>query len=115
MAVTALVGLSIGGVTWVSLFMSGRITLGGVPYPILNEFWHDEAAKVAYFDGDRQTLHDRLSEMAIEEDIKDYYRSRFDDEDELDRYIHQIMFDRTGYAGEAYKVDNYGRLFWQGY
>lgn len=114
-AVLTLVGLSMGGMTWLSLFMSGRVTLGGVPYPILNKFWDDEAAKVAYFGGDRQTLHDRLSEMNIEEDIKDYYRRRFDDEGELDRYIHQIMFDRTGYVGEAYKVDNYGRLFWKGY
>lgn len=114
-AVAAVVGLSIGGATWVSLFVSGRVTLGGVPYPILNRFWHDEAAKVAYFGGDRQVLHDRLSEMEVEEDIKDYYRSRFDDEGELDRYIHQIMFDRTGYVGEAYTVDNYGRLFWKEY
>ncbi len=114
-AVLTLVGLSLGGMTWLSLFMSGRVTLGGVPYPILNKFWDDEAAKVAYFGGDRQVLHDRLSEMKIEEDIKDYYRYRFDDEGELDRYIHQIMFDRTGYVGEAYKVDNYGRLFWKGY
>lgn len=114
-AVLTLVGLSIGGMTWLSLFVSGRVTLGGVPYPILNKFWDDEAAKVAYFGSDRQSLHDRLSEMKIEADIKDYYRSRFDDEGELDRYIHQIMFDRTGYVGEAYQVDNYGRLFWQEY
>lgn len=114
-AAAALVGLNIGGAIWVSLFTSGRITLGGVPYPIFNKFWQDEAARVAYFGGDRQALHDRLSEMKIEEDIKNYYRSQFDDEAELDRYIHQIMFDRTGYVGEAYKVDNYGRLFWKGY
>ncbi|MGB3295548.1 MAG: hypothetical protein WBB01_21400 [Phormidesmis sp.] len=114
-AAIAFASLSIGASTWVALFMSGRTTLGGVPYSIVNKFWQDEAAKTAYFGGDRQALHDRLSELDVEADIKDYYRSRFSDEDELDRYIHQIMFDRTGYVGEAYKVDNYGRLSWKGY
>lgn len=114
-AIIAFVSLSVGASAWVALFTTGRITLGGVPYSIVHKFWQDEAAKTAYFGGDRQALHDRLSELDIEADIKDYYRSRFSDEDDLDRYIHQIMFDRTGYVGEAYKVDNYGRLSWRGY
>lgn len=114
-AVIAFASLSIGASAWVALFTTERVTLGGVPYSIVSKFWQDEAAKTAYFGGDRQALHDRLSELEVEADIKAYYRSRFSDEDELDRYIHQIMFDHTGYVGEAYKVDNYGRLSWKGY
>ena len=114
-AVAALFSLSIGTATWTALFTSGRITLGGVPYSIINKFWQDEAARTAYFSGDRQALHARLGELNVETDIKHYYRSQFSEEDELDLYIHQLMFDHTGYVGEAYQVDNYGRLSWKRY
>lgn len=103
-------GLGLVGVTWTALFVSERITLGGIPYRIVQKFLNDEAAKTAYFAGDRQALHDRLNTLGVEADIKDYYRDRFDSESELDLYIHQMMFDQTGYIGEAYTVDSYGQL-----
>lgn len=107
----ALVGsLGVIATGWGGLFVSEQVTLGGVPYRIVRKFWRDKTARDAYFVGDRQALHDQLRALGVEGDIKDYYRDRFDNEHELDRHIHQIMFDRTGYVGEAYDVDNYGRL-----
>ncbi|MEL6604569.1 MAG: hypothetical protein AAFP20_15245 [Cyanobacteria bacterium J06614_10] len=102
--------IAIAGGTWSHLFFQEKVTLGGVPYGIIDKFWNDRIARNAYFAGDRQGLHDRLQVLGVEEDIKDFYRDRFTNEHELDRYIHQIMFDRTGYVGEAYEVNNYGRL-----
>ena len=99
-----------GSTLWVALFMEGKITYRGVPYSVVRKFWKDDAAKTAYFSGDKQALHDRLALLGVEQDIKNYYRHRFESEYELDRHIHQIMFDRTGYVGEAYKVDRHGRL-----
>ncbi|NJM97620.1 MAG: hypothetical protein HC800_11065 [Phormidesmis sp. RL_2_1] len=101
--------------TWGYLFVTDQVTWGGVPYPIVQKFWADKAARTAYFGGDVQALHDRLSEIEIEEAIKDYYRSEFDNDDELDLYIHQLMFNHTGYVGEAYQVNDLGQLTSVGY
>ena len=109
-AVAAVLLLTVGGAAWANLFIAERVTLGGVPYRIVSKFWQDKEARSAYFAGDRQGLHTRLQALGVEEDIKDYYRDRFSNENELDQYIHQIMFDRTGYVGEAYQVNGYGRL-----
>ena len=109
--VTALLGIGLGSALWTGLFVSERITLGGVPYRVIKTFWDDETARTAYFSGDAQALHDQLSSLGVEESIKAYYRDRFDNEYELDRHIHQIMFERTGYVGEAYEVDTRGQLY----
>ena len=102
--------LSLGSAAWAVLFVEGKITYKGVPYSVVRKFWQDEVARTAYFSGDKQALHDRLSLLGIEQDIKRYYRDQFNNEYELDRHIHQIMFDRTGYVGEAYQVDRHGQL-----
>ena len=102
--------IGLGGTVWSSLFVVGKITYKGVPYQVIQKFWQDEDAKAAYLAGDRQALHYRLASLGVERDIKNYYRDRFDNEYELDRYIHQIMYDRTGYVGEAYQVDKRGQL-----
>jgi hypothetical protein len=107
---TLAVGLAVAGFTWGSLFVGEQVTLGGVPYRVVDKFLRDDVAKGAYFAGDRQALHDRLLALGVEEDIKAYYRDRFNSEPALDLYIHQLMFDRTGYVGEAYEVDGYGHL-----
>ncbi|MEL7227427.1 MAG: hypothetical protein AAGL17_21995 [Cyanobacteria bacterium J06576_12] len=104
------IALTVGGLIWTNLFIQEKVTFAGVPYRIINKFWNDKPARTAYFVGDRQGLHDRLQDLGVEEDIKAYYRDRFDSEYELDKYIHQIMFDRTGYVGEAYRVNGFGEL-----
>ncbi len=109
-AMAAVACMGVGIACWGGLFINNQVTLGGVPYRVVRKFWNNQAARDAYFAGDRQALHDHLSALNVESDIKNYYRDRFDNEYELDRYIHQIMFDRTGYVGKAYDVDNYGRL-----
>lgn len=102
--------LAISGLVWTHLFIQEQVTLAGVPYGIVRTFWNDKPARTAYFSGDRQALHGRLRSLGVEADIKAYYRDHFSNEYELDKHIHQIMFDRTGYVGEAYQVDNFGRL-----
>ena len=99
-----------GGGIWGNLFVLELVSLGGVPYGIIHKFWNDPAARTAYFVGDSRGLHDRLRSLGVEADIKDYYRDRFATEHELDRHIHQIMYDRTGYVGEAYQVRPSGQL-----
>lgn len=109
-AIAIAFGLGITGSMVTSLFVQEKITIGGVPYRVVNKFWQDPPARAAYFTADKRALHNRLKVLGIEEDIKNFYRDRFDTEYELDRHIHQIMFDRTGYVGEAYEVNEYGRL-----
>ena len=110
MAATAL-SASIAATVWTALFVTERVTLGGVPYRIITTFWNDKTARDAYFSGDTLALHNQLSTLGVEENIKAYYRPQFDNEHELDKYIHQIMFDRTGYVGEAYQVNHQGQLY----
>lgn len=86
------------------------ITVGGVPVPILLKAFEDESVRQAYWSGDKQGLHDRLNAMGIEEDIKDYYRPHASGETDLDQKIHQIFYNQTGYVGDAYQVDETGRL-----
>ncbi|MFK8182951.1 MAG: hypothetical protein AB8B99_06210 [Phormidesmis sp.] len=107
----ATIGLGLGTATWTGLFVTEQVTFGGVPYRIVETFWNDKTARDAYFSGETQALHDQLSALGVEEAIKAYYRDQFDNEHELDKHIHQIMFDRTGYVGEAYQVNNQGQLY----
>lgn len=86
------------------------LTVGGVPVPILLEAFGDESVRQAYWSGDKQGLHDRLNAMGIEEDIKDYYRPHASGESDLDQKIHQLFYNQTGYVGDAYQVDESGRL-----
>ncbi len=86
------------------------LTIGGIPFPIVKEFLTDFKAMFAYVTGNKVGLHDRLKEIGIEEKIKDYYRSSFQSEAELDQYIHQIFYEKTGYIGKHYKVNKGGDL-----
>ena len=90
--------------TWVILFTTEVITLGGVPYSVLMKVWQDPTARSALLSGDETELHDLMGALGIEYDIKKYYRDRIEDPVKLDQHIHQILFDRTGYVGEAYTV-----------
>ncbi|NEO31887.1 MAG: hypothetical protein F6K36_15910 [Symploca sp. SIO3C6] len=100
--------ISIGGILLLS--NAQNVTIGGVPVPILFSFWQDKTARNAYFNGHGKKLHDRLGQMGIEERMKDYYRTQISDEAQLDQHIHQILYNRTGYVGEAYKVNSRGVL-----
>ena len=97
---------------WVvpSLVTKGDLAFGGVPMSIVISFLQDETARDAYFQGDKQKLHARLEDMGIEERIKAFYRPQISDEVNLDQYIHQIFYDRTGYVGKAYRVNSQGVL-----
>jgi len=92
------------------LLTSRPLTIGGVPLPIIIDFLRDETARDAYFQRDRRVLHDRLQAMGVEEQIKAFYRPQIRDEAKLDQYIHQLLYDRTGYVGEAYRVNSQGTL-----
>lgn len=104
-----LAGVFIVGVV-VILFFQGRLVIGGVPSSIIVQFLQDDVARSAYFSGNNVALHDRLDEMGIEEAMKDYYRPQIPDEVVLDQHIHQILYERTGYVGEAYQVNGQGVL-----
>ncbi len=95
---------------WGLLFFNGVITLGGVPASIVVKFVQDPKALTAFFLGNGRQLHNRLESLGIEEDIKEYYRPQIPDEVELDRYIHQLLYDRTGYLGYNYWANSQGML-----
>ncbi|HEY9627885.1 MAG TPA: hypothetical protein V6C84_11335 [Coleofasciculaceae cyanobacterium] len=90
--------------------VSGQLVLSGVPLSIILAFLRDKTARKAYFRKDSSALHDRLCSMGIEERIKDFYRPQLQDELEVDRYIHQLLFERTGYLGKDYQVNSEGIL-----
>ena len=105
--------LGAGGV-WLTLFLTEVVTLGGVPYSVLLKFWQDEVATSSYFQKNPHKLHQRLRSMGIEAEMKDYYREEIPNEADLDRHIHQILYDRTGYIGQAYRVNSEGILVLKG-
>jgi hypothetical protein len=98
------------------------LTYKGVPLTIILRFIQDPIARQAYFDGDKVGLHHRLDDMDVESEIKAFYRPQFENEQELDRYIHQLLFNDTGYVGNDYLLNPQGQLvpksnlppnFWQ--
>ena len=91
-------------------FSNGQLIVGGIPASIIATFLQDDMARNAYLNRDRQLLHDRLQALGVEEEIKDFYRSQIPDKVELDQYIHQLFYDRTGYVGENYRVNSEGVL-----
>ncbi|MEA5463647.1 hypothetical protein [Leptothoe sp. PORK10 BA2] len=103
-AIVALFGTIMAISTGVVLFIAGTITLGGVPYSVVSKVWQNPEARNALMSGDETKLHDLMGGLGIEYEIKEHYRSRIQDPVELDQHIHQILFDRTGYVGEAYTV-----------
>jgi len=92
---------------WIGvILLTNGLTIGGVPAPIIVSFIQDETARSAYFKGDSKKLHDRLQDMGVEEQIKAFYRPQIGDEVQLDQYIHQLLYNRTGHVGNAYKVNS---------
>ncbi len=91
-------------------FFSGQLLIGDVPSSVILTFLQDQPALTAYFQGNKQALHDRLNEIGIEEQIKAYYRPQIPDEVKLDQYIHQVFYNRTGYVGKQYRVNEQGTL-----
>ncbi len=87
-----------------------RLTIADVPVSIVISFLQDETARNAYFMGDSTKLHDRLEQMGIEARIKDFYRPQIPDEAALDQYIHQLLYERTGYVGKGYRLNDQGVL-----
>jgi hypothetical protein len=86
------------------------LTFRKVPVSIIFKALQDPTALKALLQKRKKMLHDRLSALGVEEDIKNYYRPKIRDEIELDRYIHQIFYDNTGYIGIGYYVDSAGQL-----
>jgi hypothetical protein len=105
------IGLLLSGtIGWGILFLAGKVTLGGVPASIIIKFLKDPYSLEQFLLGNKVQLHNRLQSLGIEEEIKDYYRPKISDEIVLDRYIHQILFDRTGYIGNDYILGPNGLL-----
>jgi hypothetical protein len=104
--------LVLGGLGWIWTIMltKGYVAVGGVPSPIIVSFFQNEIARKAYFDGDSKKLSAQIQSMGLVEKLKPYYRPQFEDEAKLDLYTNQIIYDRTGYIGKAYKVNAQGIL-----
>lgn len=104
-AITRLVLLAfLAAGTWVALFTTEVVTLGGVPYSVLMKVWQNPATRSALLRRDSVALHDLMDNMGIEYEIKKYYSKRIQDPVELDQHIHQILYDRTRYVGANYVV-----------
>lgn len=109
-ALAALLATSFVGLAWVMLFVTNVITLRGVPYSVLMQFWQDPIARNAYFSGNGELLHTRLSETGAEAALKAYYQPKIADSTQLDQRIQQILYNHTGFVAEAYQVSDNGRL-----
>ncbi|MBD2259889.1 hypothetical protein [Pseudanabaena sp. FACHB-2040] len=107
---TTLLGASFLGAVWAVLFATNLVTLGGIPYSVLMTFWQDPIARNAYLGSNDEVLHNRISELGIEAAIKAYHRPKMGDSNRLDQLTHQILYNHTGYIGEAYQVSDSGRL-----
>ncbi len=109
---TSILVVMLGGLGWIwaEMLAKGYLAIGGVPSPIIVSFLQNETARKAYFDGENEQLHAQMQAMDLAEKLKPYYRPQFEDEAQLDRYTHQILYDRTGYIGKAYRVNPQGTL-----
>ncbi|MGB7416680.1 MAG: hypothetical protein WA902_20925 [Thermosynechococcaceae cyanobacterium] len=90
--------------------MAPSLTIQGVPLTMVVKFLRDRPARDAYFAKDKPGLHNRLQELGIEDEIKEFYRPQFSDEKQLDQHIHQVFYDLSGYVGKAYVLTDDGTL-----
>jgi hypothetical protein len=97
-------------VGWGILFLNGIVTLGGIPAAIVGKVIRDPIAISYFLTADKTQLHYRLEELGIEAEIKAYYRPQIPDEVQLDQYIHQLLYNWTGYVGNNYLVTPQGNL-----
>jgi hypothetical protein len=106
-----LFGAGLGGIVLlVQMFCAGKVVVLGIPSSVIIKFLDDKQVVDAYWLGRGAKVHERLQLMNIEKDMKDFYRPKIHDEIELDRYIHQLLYDRTGYVGIDYQRNSEGRL-----
>jgi hypothetical protein len=98
------VALGVGGA------LAPSLTIRGVPLTIVVKFLGDRTAREAYFAKDKSGLHERLQELNVEHEIKEFYRPQFADEQQLDQHIHQVFYDLSGYIGRSYVVTDTGTL-----
>jgi hypothetical protein len=97
-------------IIWGVLFVKNEVTIGGVPASVIGKFLGDPTAIEAFVWGDASGLHARLQDLGVEQEIKSYHRPRMRNELELDRYIHQVLYNWTGYIGENYTRNHQGTL-----
>jgi hypothetical protein len=109
-AMGSLVLASLAILSVVGFLFRESLTFREVPLSILLKAMEDRTALLALLTGRKRLLHWRLGELGVEEEIKAFYRPKIRNEIELDRYIHQIFYDNTGYIGESYFVDAQGKL-----
>ena len=100
----------LGGGTWLALFLSGMVTLGGVPFSVVSLVLRTPSTRKALFTLRATHLHDLMNSMGIEEEVKRYHSKRIQDPVELDQYIHQVLYNWTRYVGENYVVGDRGKL-----
>jgi hypothetical protein len=97
-------------VVGVGLFFQDSIVIRGIPLSLIIKGIADWPALEAYLSGNKQALHARLEKLGFEEEVKAFYRPKIRNEIELDRHIHQVLYDNTGYVGKAYYVNSQGNL-----
>lgn len=100
----------LGGTVWFGMFLSGMVTLGGVPFSVVSRVLRTPATRSALFTFRAATLHNLMDDMGIEEEIKLYHSKHIQDPVELDQHIHQILYNWTRYVGENYVVGARGKL-----
>lgn len=100
----------LGGGTWLALFMTGMVTLGGVPFSVVSRVLATPDTRRALFTFRATHLHDLMNDMGIEEEIKVYHSKHIEDPVELDQHIHQILYNWTRYVGANYVVGPRGKL-----
>lgn len=100
----------LGGGTWLTLFLLGVVSLGGVPFSVISKVLSNPSTRSALFTLRATTLHDQMDDMGIEEEIKLYHSKHIQDPVELDQHIHQILYNWTRYVGENYVVGARGKL-----
>ena len=94
----------LGAGTWLALFMTGVVTLAGVPYSIIRLVWETPATRQALLQRNSVKLHDLMDDMGVEAEIKRYHSKHIKDPVELDQHIHQILYNTTRYVGANYVV-----------
>lgn len=105
-ALAIALGISFLGTAWIVLFVTNMITFRGVPYSVLMQFWQDPIARNAYFSGNGELLHNRLTETGVEAALKAYYQPKIADSRQLDQRVQQILYNHTGHEVEAYRLSN---------
>ncbi|MGB3787013.1 MAG: hypothetical protein WA949_03315 [Phormidesmis sp.] len=77
------------------------VAVGSSRQALISQVLSDRQARTAYLEGDFEALNERLKDLGIADEAKEYYLQNFADEDNFKDYLNRSWDEQADYTGSA--------------